>query len=349
MFEALVSLCLVADPTACREVLLPGFEASAQSTCAEALRAQAPDLVALFPTLAPGVPPRCGPVGTALDFEEAAPGVFVHLGRIAEPDRDNLGDVANIGFVIGQESVAVIDTGTTRAVGEGVWRAIRARTDLPVSHVILTHMHPDHVLGASVFVEAGAQVVANAALARALLDRQANYLESIATLVGPGAFVGTRAPRPDLAVEDRTQIDLGGGRILTLRTWPVSHTGTDLTVHDEGSGLLFAGDLVFQRHLPALDGSLRGWQRVMADMAALPVTRVVPGHGGPVLDWPDAAKPMQRYLDVLAADTRQALDAGVRLGDAVLTIAESERPRWALFDAYNPRNATNAFTELEWE
>ena len=34
-------------------------------------------------------------------------------------------------------------------------------TDKPISHLILTHMHPDHVMGAAVMVEAGGQIVGN--------------------------------------------------------------------------------------------------------------------------------------------------------------------------------------------
>ena len=345
MFEALVTLCLAAADVPCRDVLLPGHESAEQSLCEASLSAST---AADFPDLAARGPARCAPAEPALSVEEVAPGVFIHMGAIAEPDTENGGDVANLGFVIGARSVAVIDSGTTRAVGESLWRAIRARTDLPVRHLILTHMHPDHVLGASVFAEAGAEIVGAEGLARALLDRQQNYMQSIATLVGPAAFIGTSAPRPDRMVTDWAEIDLGG-RALVLRTWPLSHTGTDLTLQDRETGVFFAGDLVFHLHTPALDGSLLGWQEVMADLAALPITRLIPGHGGPVLDWPEGAAPMRRYLDVLEADTRAALDRGDRLAEAVQEIAESERPHWQLFDAYNPRNATAAFTELEWE
>jgi hypothetical protein len=31
------------------------------------------------------------------------------------------------------------------------------------------------------------------------------------------------------------------------------------------------------------------------------------------------------------------------------TAAASERARWQLFDDYNARNATTAFSEIEWE
>lgn len=346
MFEALISLCLAAEPAACRDVLLPGYAAATQPACEAALTAHPPE-----PPTADTVPqgaPFCTAARPGLTLEQVAPGVFVHLGQIAEPDAENGGDVANIGVVIGAASVAVIDAGSARWVAEDLWRAIRARTDLPVSHLILTHMHPDHVLGAALFAGTGAQVVGHAGLDRALADRQQNYADSLARLIGPAQFLGSGIAAVDMPVTDNAQLDLGG-RVIHLRAWPRAHTGTDLTVFDATSGVLFAGDLVFDRHIPALDGSLRGWQAVLAEMAALPVTALVPGHGGPVLDWPDGAEPMVRYLDVLARDTRAALDQGQRLGDAVNVIAVGEAPHWALFDAFNPRNATVAYTELEWE
>lgn len=346
MFEAIVTLCLAVDPSACRDVLLPGHEATQQQVCQTSLAGTIP-ATSDNSLVSQGVP-RCVLAGPALDFVQTAPGVFVHLGQIAEPDATNGGDVSNIGFVIGQDAVAVIDAGTAAWIAEGVWRAIRQRTDLPVRHLILTHMHPDHVLGAAVLSRAGAEIIGHTRLERALADRRDNYRESLASLIGAARFVGSDIARIDRVVDTTTQIDLGG-RILDLRAWPNAHTGTDVTVLDRQSGILFTGDLVFDDHTPALDGSVVGWQAVLAQMIALPVTRIVPGHGGPVLDWPDGAGPMQRYLEVLARDTRQAIADGMRLGDAVKVIAASEAPHWHLFDAYNPRNATQAFTELEWE
>lgn len=344
MFEAVIALCLSLADGPCRDVLLPGYEAESRAACETRLESRAPVLPA---GLTRGAP-RCVASGPALEVSEAAPGLFVHRGQIAEPDAVNLGDVSNLGFVIGDSAVAVIDSGSAAWIGEATWRAIRARTDKPVSHVILTHMHPDHVLGASVFARAGAQVVGHARLPRALADRQANYLESLSRLIGAGAFLGTEAPAIDIAITDTLDIDLGNRR-LTLHAHPAAHTGTDVTVLDQTSGTLFTGDLVFHLHTPALDGKLTGWQALLADMAGQGFARIVPGHGGPLLNWPEAAEPMQRYLDVLARDTRAAIAAGERLGTAITHIAQGEADHWHLFDAYNPRNATVAFTELEWE
>lgn len=342
MFEALVLACLADRPDICREVLLPGAEAPSMTACL----AHVPDRPE-FPGVMLG-DATCREVSPGLEFQEIAPGLLVHEGQVAEPDRENLGDVSNLAIVIGARSVAVIDSGGAAWMGEATWRAIRARTDLPVSHVILTHMHPDHVFGASVLARGGAEVVGHTGLDRALADRQAGYLYSFADLIGAEALIGTVSPQVTIPVADSLQIDLGN-RVLTLTSWPSAHTGTDLTVIDEATGTLIAGDLLFHRHAPALDGSLRGWQLVLSDLTDLPFAAVVPGHGDAVLPWPGGAAPLLRYLDRLAQDTRAALDRGERLGDAVKHIAESEGPAWQLFDAYNARNATVAFTELEWE
>jgi quinoprotein relay system zinc metallohydrolase 2 len=341
MFEAILTLCLagVGGDAPCREVLLPGYEAATEVACVAALSARPPDGAGEA---------RCAAAGTALDVDEIAPGVFLHRGQVAEPDTANLGDASNLGFVVGRAAVAVIDTGSAAWMGEALWRAVRVHTDLPVTHVILTHIHPDHVFGAAPFVAAGAQVWGHEDFNRALADRAENYLESLDREIGQGAMIGTAVPVVTAPVAGRAEIDLGG-RVLALEAWPMAHTGTDLTVHDVSTDTLFAGDLVFDTHLPALDGSLRGWRAVLAELQGRSFARVVPGHGGASLEWPDGGAAPARYLSVLERDTRAAISAGARLGEAVLDIAAGEAAHWALFEAYNARNATVAFTELEWE
>lgn len=336
MFEAVVALCAALAGEPCRDALLPGYEAETRAGCAAALTVRPPDVPGAF----------CQVAGAPLPVTEVAPGVFVHEGAVAEPDARNGGDVSNLGFVIGDRAVAVIDSGSAAWMGEALYRAIRAQTDLPVSYVILTHMHPDHVFGAGVFSDA--QVVGHANLSRALADRRENYLQSFARLLGPRYFLGTQSPQVDRGIDGTATLDLGG-RVLELRSWPTAHTSSDLTVFDRATATLFAGDLVFDDHIPALDGSLRGWQAVLAELQGMRAARLVPGHGGPVLTWPEGGAGEARYLDVLARDAGAAVTAGERLGEAVGHIAESEAPHWRLFDAFNARNATVAFTELEWE
>ncbi|AZQ69106.1 quinoprotein relay system zinc metallohydrolase 2 [Silicimonas algicola] len=342
MFEAVVTLCLGLANAECADRLLPGYEAATLEGCDAALQARTPSI----PGGADGSP-RCVPSGPTLSILEVAPGVFVHVGLIEEPSPGNDGDVSNSGFVVGRDSVAVIDAGGSRLAGEGLWRAVRAETDLPVSHVLLTHMHPDHIFGASVFTEAGAEVVGHADLPRALADRASTYVTSFERLVG-SSFAGSAIPKVSVTIADPTEIDLGD-RTLIVEPWPVAHTGTDMTVFDRATGVMFLGDLLFDEHTPSLDGSLKGWKGVLTDLTFRELEVVVPGHGAASLDWPEGAANLERYLSVLESDTRDAIERGDRIGDAIQTIAADEATRWSLFDAYNPRNATVAWTELEWE
>lgn len=345
MFEIVVALCLIEAPSTCRDVLIPGTIAPDEITCAAALAtAKPPALDGLHQK----GQPRCAPIGPTAAFDEVAPGLFAHRGHISDAAPGNFGDVSNAGFVVGGTSIAVIDAGGSRQVGESFYRSIRTVSDLPISHLILTHMHPDHVLGATVFRDAGAQIVGHPALERALVDRADAYLGNFGSLIGAEAFIGSGIVPPDITLTDRLTLDLGE-RSLDLQIWPQSHTSTDLTVLDTQTGTLFTGDLMFHEHAPALDGSLLGWQAVLDDLTQLEATMIVPGHGGPILHWPEAAAPLDAYLDVLAADTRAAVKEGISLGEAVETIAQSQAPNWQLFDLFNPRNATVSFTELEWE
>ena len=98
-----------------------------------------------------------------------------------------------------------------------------------------------------------------------------------------------------------------------------------------------------------VDGSLRGWLEVIAELRRVPAARVVPGHGPASAEWPDALNAQERYLRALLGDVRREIAAGGRIESAIGRVAAEERGRWIAFDSIHPRNVTASFTELEWE
>ena len=284
-----------------------------------------------------------------LPTTEVAPGVFVYQAPFQLLAPDNQGAIANVGFVVGKEGVAVIDTGNTREAGERLLASVKARTDLPVRYVINTHMHPDHALGDSAFRATGAKFVAHAKFARALNARAQSYVDAAKRQAGEAL-----APKlddivtPDVTVSDKMTLDLGG-RALELEAWPTAHTDNDLTVRDAETDTWFLGDLLFMTHLPSVDGSFEGWVKLMARIRDRKVARVVPGHGPASAEWPAALAPQQRYFDRLRTDVQALLDKGESLASASQKAGLSEREAWALFDEFNARNAIEVYRELEWK
>jgi quinoprotein relay system zinc metallohydrolase 2 len=285
--------------------------------------------------------------GTGFGVEEIAPGNFVHRGLHVPFDDPRGDDIANIGFIVGEKCVAVIDSGGSLRAGKALLQAIRQVTDLPVCYVINTHVHFDHLLGNLAFKDLRPEFAGHAELSSALAESREFFLEEFGEYLGPDpgpeSIIG-----PDILIEDTLALDLGG-REIVLKAWPTAHTYTDLTALDSQTGTLWAGDLLFMERVPALDGSLKGWLAVMESMKEIPARQVVPGHGPASAAWPQALESQKRYLEVLLDETRAAIRQGVFLDEALESVGQGENDHWLLFDHHHRRNVTKAYTELEWE
>jgi len=286
-------------------------------------------------------------LASALSVKEVTSGIYVHFGKHELPNKTNHGAIANIGFIVGNDCVAVIDTGGNPKQGYALKKAIERITSKPVCYVINTHVHPDHIYGNIAFKQPGVKFIGHNKLARAMATRGAYYIDKADEQLDV-ILTANNIIAPDTEVSGTMTLDLGG-RKLILTAHPTAHTDNDLSVFDLNSNTLWMSDLLFIEHLPVIDGSLKGWLSELKRLEKLDYQFVIPGHGPVVTDWPKGMQPEKRYLQLLLTDIRKMIADGQFIEQAIKQVGYSERKKWKLFDQFHKRNVTTAFAELEWE
>lgn len=276
-------------------------------------------------------------------FGEVVPGIYVHQGVHEQISRANAGNIGNSGFIVGRDAVAVIDPGGSLAAGQALRNKIESVTGLPISYLILSHFHPDHVIGAAAFSDVPS-IIAHAQYARSVVQRSAFYQERFSDLLPDSAV---KFVLPTVEVEAQHIVDLGE-RCLILQAYPTAHTDNDLTITDVKTQTLWASDLVFAQRTPALDGSLRGWLAVLSGVDQSQVKLVIPGHGAPGT-WEEIVAPQIAYLENLATFVRKTIDRGASLATMIRESGFENDAGWELYRAQHTTNLTKAYTELEWE
>lgn len=289
------------------------------------------------------------PATVDMDLKQVSDHVY-YVEGVAGIPTENQGFISNAGVIVTGQGVIVFDALGTPSLAELLVRKIRAVTDEPITHVIVSHYHADHVYGLQVFAERGATIWA-AQGAQAYIDsRQAvERLEERRFSLDPWVNEQTRLVPPDRYLSAPETFALGG---VTLKLTPVggAHSDADLTAYVEPDRVLLSGDLIFEGRVPFLgDANSAQWLAVLDTMTDLGVTALIPGHGPAAAD-PDAAVALTRdYLAYLrevmgaAVENFQSFDAAY---------AEADWRRFAhlpAFEEANRRNAYQVFLALEAE
>ena len=246
----------------------------------------------------------------ALVPQQIAPDTWVLIGRREDFSRSNGGNIVNTAFITTGDGVLVIDSGPTRRYGEALRAAITKVTPQPIREVWNTHHHPDHVLGNQAFTDR--PIKALDATRQALAAEGDSFLANVFRLTGDWAK-GTELKLPDIPLHAGEQT-IGQHRFQLLSLQ--GHTAGDLAIFDRTTGVLFAGDLVFNQRAPTTPHArLVDWLHSLDMLAALPFKVLVPGHGQPTsgdaLRQPIAeTRQWLRWLDQLLRDAAlQGLDA----------------------------------------
>lgn len=309
-------------------------------------------LLAAAPAFAHDAPaPRSAVASVPMQLQQVAPHAYYVQGVSALGSPANRNFISNAGFVVTADSVVVIDALGSPALAQELVEKIRSVTPKPISHVLVTHYHADHIYGLQVFEALGAKIVAHA-LAKEYLQSETAQLRLQASRqdLAPWIDKSTRMVSAGQWITNDTQTLRIGGTDFVLQHMGPAHAPEDMAVFLPQSGVLFIGDVVFRNRIPYVgQADSRHWIAALDSLLQLPVKVMVPGHG------PASSKPkpdMQLTRDYLVFLREAMGKAAANLDpfdEAYAATDWSRFARYPLFKEANRMNAYNTFLLMEQE
>ncbi len=267
---------------------------------------------------------------------------------MASPENRNF--ISNAGFVITPEGVVVVDALGSPALAEALVVAIRKLTPQPIRKVIVTHYHADHIYGLQVFKAHSAQIIAHV-LGKPYLvsDVGAQRLASSRQTLSPWVDEETHLVAADEWIDRETTFTLGKVSFIIKPVGP-AHTAEDLAVLVPSTGVLFAGDLVFQSRIPYVgNADSKGWIAALAALSKVTPKIIVPGHGPHSTEAMREIKFTSDYLTYLRTSMTKAAINLDSFDEAYAATDWSEYEGFPLFRAANRMNAYNVYLSIQQE
>lgn len=338
------------------------------SSCPGATRARRHVLLALLDAAALALAPAAAgadvPTGSPLrpsaplaGLQRLAAGVYVMAGANAAPARANGGAVGNLGFVVGSEAIAVIDTGSSRARALELLAAIRTVSQLPLRVVLITHPAQEFLFGAGLFIDLGVPVRADPLTPKLMAARCQHCLDTLNQDLGQERMAGTRLALPEPLALPAAAIDLGGRR-LQLEPGPKGTVPGNLTVLDETSGVLFTGALLSVDRIPGVqDARPADWRQALRRLDDPAVRMAVPAYGAVAARQPGpgqvglaaASAALAGYFEALEAQAQTLYARATplaELADQALLPAYAD---WNGYPATHVHNIFYRYLQLEAE
>jgi glyoxylase-like metal-dependent hydrolase (beta-lactamase superfamily II) len=270
------------------------------------------------------------------------------VSALGSPANQNF--ISNAGFVVTPAGVVVIDALGSPALAERLVAQIRSITPKPITHVVVTHYHADHIYGLQTFKALGARIIAHSA-AKAYLNSETarQRLEVSRVELAPWVNDATGLVEADEWLTGDGALEVGGVEFQIRFVGP-SHTPEDLVVYLPAEKVLFAGDLVFRSRIPYVgQADSRHWVQALERLLAFDASVIVPGHG-PLSR--EARQDMQLTHDYLVYLRRSMAQAAANLepfDEAYRNTDWSRFEHLPLFRVANRMNAYNTYLQMEQE
>lgn len=254
----------------------------------------------------------------------------------------NGGAIANVAILDSSAGAIIIDTGPSRRYGEALSALARELTGKDVARVYLTHFHPDHVFGNQAFK--AETILSTRGVIDGLKQMGGAFSDAMYHIAGDW-MRGTEVVLPGKALEQPFE-EVGDRRLrfLPLR----GHTGSDLAIFDEASGLLFSGDLVFLDRAPTTPhADIERWRISLATLGGIPHAMLVPGHGPAEPNSDRGIRQTRDWLEAIEAQIRDAFEKGLDVTEAIALPLPAWTAKIALARYEYERTVMHLYPQLE--
>lgn len=283
-----------------------------------------------------------------MELHQVAPHVYYVQGLAAAGSGSNQNFISNAGFVVAPEGVVLIDALGSPVLAERLLQLIRNVTPKPITHVIVTHYHADHIYGLQVFKALGAQIIAQRSAQEYIHSETAQQrLEDSRISLAPWIDEDTRIMSADRWVDGATTLTLAGATFRIDRAGP-SHTPEDVTVYVPAEKVLFCGDLIFSGRLPFVGkADSSHWISALDHLLQYDTRQVVPGHGPASGDARKDIRFVRDYLVYLRTSMSKAAQDLTPFNEAYDQTDWSRFEHVPMFRYANRMNAYNTYLLLE--
>ena len=219
---------------------------------------------------------QAGPASQPLVRENATEKISDHVYVI--PD-NNVGQVPNVGIIVGSRGTLVIDTGLGARNGQTIVREMQKVSKTPDLYLATTHFHPEHDLGAGGFPPHTRMIRSRAQIA----EIEANGAETAKRFSGfsplhAELLAGAEFRKADIVFDQEHVVDLGGVRVRVI-AMGYNHTRGDTAFFVEPDRVLFSGDVVMTALPNVGNSTFTQWLASMERFEKLQPNRIVPSHG----------------------------------------------------------------------
>jgi len=252
----------------------------------------------------------------------------------------NGGDIANVSFIITQNSVILIDTGSSYEYGLQIKKEIEKITSKPIKYIINTHHHPDHFLGNSAFQS---DIFATDYTKNEITQNGDLYIVNLVNIV-QSAMKNTKVKAPNKNLNSKI-LDLDGYKLEIL--YLDGHTKSDVVLFDSQTKILYSADLVFHKRTPATaHADIKKWIKSLEELEKIDYKFLVSGHGIATT----SKKPIKEnisYLRFLDETLKQSAKNGLDIFEILEKPIPKEFESFTMFKEEFERSVINLYPSYE--